>query len=466
MKRKITALLSFVLCLCLCACVASAPDSTSISDVTVYTPSTAAADSDTVQAETELAGAGTDTTAQTEAQSTDVSTTAPETKPPVTETPVTETDKPEAKPPTIPETSSGITPLIKTDKNPSTDGCVKLVMVGDILMHDPILEYGKTNNGYSFYNLFENVKSDIKKADIAMLNQEVIISGEKYGIDGYPRFNSPFELADAIADAGFDVACHATNHTLDKGAEAMRTCLDMWGKRHAEVTVVGMHDSKSDAETVCIIEKNGIKIAMLNYTYGLNGAGNAAIEKEPYLVDMLVESEVKADLAVAEKYADFTVVSVHWGNEYTHTPSSSQKKWAEIFLDGGADLVLGTHPHVLQPVEWLEGENGERMLVYWSLGNFINCTESEGKGIGDRMLGALADVTVERGSDGKVKITSAYAVPLITHIELKQFGITTYKFSDYTEKMLSESEAVKKDSTLTYAYAKKQYEDMFGSFIK
>ena len=349
---------------------------------------------------------------------------------------------------------------------PATEEKVNIVMVGDILMHDPILQYGKTEDGYSFDHLFENVKGDIEKADIAMLNQEVIIAGEKYGIQGYPRFNSPFELADAIADAGFDVACHATNHTLDCGADAMRACLEYWETEHPDITVIGMQDNSADASSICIIEKNGIKIAMLNYTYyAINYAGEPAIKKEPYLVNRLIEDEVRADIAAAEEYADFTVVSVHWGDEYSHTPSSEQRAWASVFLEGGVDLVLGTHPHVLQPVEWLEGTDGDKMLVYWSLGNFVNSTAEEGSGIGDRMLGAMADVTVERGVDGKVRITEAKAIPLITHIEFKKFGITTYKFSDYTEAQLSQSEAVKKDAALTFDYAEKHFSDMLGSFI-
>ncbi len=468
MKAKITFLLCLALCVILCSCGniiapenTTYPDNTESAATSVLqvsdTPSTDNAD-ESSNIQTSL-----QTTKETDPSVSDAITTE---LPIVTDPPVTETDKPaDTKPPAV-EAPEGITPVYVSDRSPSEDGKVNLVMVGDILIHDPILKYAKTSDGYSFTNLFENIKSDIERADIAMLNQEVIIAGGEYGIQGYPRFNSPFELADAIADAGFDIACHATNHTLDKGEDAMRDCLKYWNTKYPHITVIGMQDSEADASRVCIVEKNDIKIAMLNYTYGLNGAADSALSKEPYLVDRLIEKEVKEDLAAAEKYADFTVVSVHWGNEYTHTPSSSQKKWANIFLDGGADLVLGTHPHVLQPVEWLCGDDGEKMLVYWSLGNFINSTESSGKGIGDRMLGALADITLERDTEGKVKIASAYAVPLITHIEFKQFGITTYKFSDYTEQMLSKSEVLNKDGSFSYTYAKEHFEDMFGEFLK
>lgn len=354
-----------------------------------------------------------------------------------------------------------------TEQAPVEQGPVRMVMVGDILMHDPVIASGKQGDGYNFDHLFFNVRDEIGSADIAMLNQEVIIAGEKYGIQGYPRFNSPFELADAIAYAGFDVALHATNHTLDKGSDAMRDCLNYWREEHPSVKVLGMNASEEESNEICVIEKNGIRIAVLNYTYyAINPAGQSAIDKEPYLVNRLVESKVIADLRAANDAADFIVVAVHWGTEYSHTPSKEQKKWANLFLSEGVDLVLGTHPHVLQPIEWMEGADGHRMLVYWSLGNFVNSTESSGKGIGARMLGAMSDVTIEKDENGKAYISKAYAIPLITHLTSANKGITTYKFDTYTKEMLQNNLATQKDSSFTYDYIVSHYEEMLGSFMK
>ena len=341
---------------------------------------------------------------------------------------------------------------------------VRLVMVGDILMHDPVIESGMTEDGCNYDHLFANISQELAYADIAMLNQEVIIAGEQFGISGYPRFNSPLELADAIGKAGFDVVLHATNHTLDKGRDAMLKCLSYWRQNHPDVKVAGMHDSEADADNVCVIEKNGIKVAVLNYTYGVNPAGDQYIKSEPYLVDILIESEVKRDIERAKEAADFIVVAPHWGEEYTHTPTSSQKKWCELFLKCGVDLVIGTHPHVLQPIEWLEGEDGQRTLVYWSLGNYVNSTSEQGRGIGARMLGAMADVVIGKDENGKVYIMSAGAIGLVTHVDFDSRGITTYKFEDDTQEMLAENEAVNKDPSFTYQYCIETFSELLGDF--
>ncbi len=371
-------------------------------------------------------------------------------------------------------TSAESSSAIDTDKyespshsHGSAQSTAHLIMVGDILMHDPVLEGGKTDDGYSYEHLFANVADEISSADLALFNQEVIIAGERYGIQGYPRFNAPFELADALASVGFDVAVHATNHTLDVGKQALLDCLSNWETKYPQIEVVGMHDSAEDAEHISVIEKNGIKIAILNYTYTLNGAGSAAIARDPYLVDVLDENRIRRDTKRAGELADFIVVCAHWGTEYTHTPSASQKRWADIMLECGVDLVLGTHPHVIQPVEWLEDEDGNRMLVYWSLGNFVNSTGESGAGKGARMLGAMADIIIGKDADGKTFISEASAIPLITHIKYETYGITTYLFSEYTEQMLEQSEAKKKiDTTLTYKYCEDTFSRVLGDFIK
>ncbi len=348
---------------------------------------------------------------------------------------------------------------------PSPEADLRLIMVGDILMHDAVIESGLGEDGkYDYSHLFENISEMLESSNVKIANQEVIIAGEKYGISGYPRFNSPLALADALADAGFNVIAHATNHTLDKGADAMLECLSYWRTEYPSVSVVGMHDSKKDAEKITLVEENGIVLAILNYTYGVNYAGDDDIEASPYLVDILKESRVRADIRIAEQIADATVVAVHWGTEYTHEYSSTQKKWANVFLEEGVELVLGTHPHVIQPIEWMEGKGGRRMLVYWSLGNFVNCTSESGKGKGARMLGAMADVLFAVDDDSRVYIESASAHPLITHLDYSRYGITTYLFDEYTEQLFSENKAKEKDASFTYEYCVDTFDDILGDF--
>lgn len=281
---------------------------------------------------------------------------------------------------------------------------VTLLMVGDILLHVPVEKSAKREDGsYSYDAIFAETKELIQAADLALVNQEVILGGTELGISGYPAFNAPYEVGDDLVEAGFDVICHATNHALDKGKKGVTNCLNFWKTNYPEITILGLHENPEDP--LYIFEKDGIKVAFLNYTYGTNGI--SLPEDMPYAVDLLSnKSKVIADIQYAESVADFTVVCPHWGTEYRLTADASQEKWTKIFLENGVDLVLGTHPHVIEPVEQItDEETGHSMLVYYSLGNYVNWTSSSGDGIANRMVGGMAQITLERGEDGEVAIS-------------------------------------------------------------
>ena len=370
---------------------------------------------------------------------------------------------PTSTPGPLPSASITSTPEIITPE--PTDSTARVIMVGDMLMHDGVINSGNSGEGYNFDHLFTNILSDVRSADIAIVNQEVIIAGAEYGISGYPRFNAPLELADSLVDAGFNVIASASNHTLDKGKDAMLFSLANWQSKYPDISVVGMHDSSGDSEEITVRDVNGIRFALLNYTYGLNAFGNTFLQQDPYLVDILEEARVRADIARAKDIADITIILVHWGTEYTHTPSQVQRNWANIFLECGVDLVLGTHPHVIQPIEWLEREDGHKMLVYWSLGNFVNCTSGRGTGRGARMLGAMSDVIFIKDKNGATTIQSAVAHPLITHIDYSQYGITTYLFKNYSEALFADNQARTFDSGFSYQYCIDTFRTILGDFL-
>ena len=293
----------------------------------------------------------------------------------------------------------------------------------------------------------------IKDADIALVNQEVIIGGEELGITGYPSFNAPYALGDALVNAGFDVILHATNHALDKGKNGLINCMNFWKTNYPQETVLGIHNSREEQDQICVYEKNGMKIAILNYTYGTNGISLPA--DMPYGVDLLKEDKVISDLKQAEELADFTVVCPHWGTEYEHGITDEQKYWTRIFAENGADLVIGTHPHVIEPVEWYGDENdGKEMLVYYSLGNFVNWTSDSGAGISDRMVGGLAEVTLTRGEDGTVKISGYGVEPVISHVESGYQGVTAYPLHEYTEELAEKNEIRSQDAAFSLDYCK------------
>jgi len=340
---------------------------------------------------------------------------------------------------------------LQTTPEPSS---VSLVMVGDILLHTPVEESARQEDGsYDFTAVFSETRDMIAAADLALVNQEVIIGGEELGISGYPAFNAPFAVGDALVEAGFDVVCHGTNHALDKGAKGLNSCLDFWADHYPEIGVLGIHGSQESQDSIYIYEQNDIRIAILNYTYGTNGISLPA--DMPYAVDLLEKDRVVADIAKAEEMADFTIVCPHWGTEYELGISSMQEKWTQIFLENGVDLVLGTHPHVIEPIEWVEDEeSGHKMLVYYSLGNFVNWTSGTGTGVANRMMGGMAQVTLEKDENNEVSICEYGIEPLVCHLQEGRNGVTVYPLEEYTAEMAEVNAIVKQDATFSLDYCK------------
>lgn len=340
------------------------------------------------------------------------------------------------------------------------DVTVSLMMVGDMLLHDAVQNTGLMEDGtYNYDHLFTHILDDIAAVDVAVVNQEVLIGGAEYGIHGYPSFNCREEVGDALVKAGFDVVLHATNHTMDWGQRAVDSCLDFWDTCYPDITYLGIHRNQEDYDQIYIYEKDGFKIAMLNYTYGMNGI--SLPEDRPYLVNLLDESKVIADLQAAEELADFTIVYPHWGTEYVYEPDSSQEYWAQLFADYGADLVLGAHPHVIEPVEWLTGVNGNQTLVYYSLGNFVSAQSAA-----PRMLGAMAKVELTKSADGQVSISSYGVEPLVTHRSLLKSEMTTYKLSEYTEELAASNRIMQDDSTFSISMLQDLCRQVFGDLYQ
>ncbi len=339
-----------------------------------------------------------------------------------------------------------------------------IIMVGDILLHDGIEKCARQEDGsYDFSEIFRHTKEKIESADLAIVNEEVIIGGQELRVTGYPSFNAPYEIADDLADAGFDVICHATNHALDRGMKGIENCLDKWEKDHPEIDVVGIHESEEDSRSICIYEKNGYRIAVLNYTYGTNGIPLPG--GKPYAVDLLDEKKIKDDLKRAEETADLTIVCPHWGTEYNLGIADMQKKWAKVFANGGADIIIGTHPHVIEPVEEIETDDGRCVPVYYSLGNFINWTSGTGAGVANRMVGAMADITLTKDDKGNVLIKEYGVRPVVSHVESQINGSTVYFLKDYTQAKSFLNEIRKRDAHFSYRYCEDLCKDILKGYI-
>jgi poly-gamma-glutamate synthesis protein (capsule biosynthesis protein) len=338
---------------------------------------------------------------------------------------------------------------------------VSIVMVGDILLHTPVAEAGVQEDGsYNFDAIFANMTEEIAAADVAIVNQEVILGGTELGISGYPSFNAPYELGDALADAGFDVVLHATNHALDQGKKGVTNCLSYWETNHPDMAVLGIYPNQEAQDTVYVYEQDGIRIAILNYTYGTNGI--ALPSDMPYAVNLLDEEKVIADIAAAKEQADFVMVCPHWGTEYSLAADSNQRKWTQIFLENGVDLVIGTHPHVIEPIEWVSDGTGNEMLVYNSLGNFVNWTSSSGDGIANRMVGGMAEITIGMDENGEAFILDYGVEALVCHLTDGVNGVTVYPLSDYTAKQAGENAITAQDTNFSKEYCIQLCDEVWG----
>jgi len=320
-----------------------------------------------------------------------------------------------------------------TDTTKTPDSKVTIVAVGDNLIHNTLISAGEKENGTRDYNSFyEDISQYIKPADIAVINQETILGGSSFEYSGYPEFNTPWEVGEAAINAGFDIFTCATNHALDRRSAGIEKELEFFSK-HPEVVHIGTNASEEDYNKITYYEKNGITFALLNWTYGTNGIPIPS--DKPYIVNMLSEEKVRKDITEARKNADVVIAFPHWGTENSHEVDSQQKKYVQIFSELGVDIVIGTHPHVLQEVQWVENaETGKKMLVYYSIGNFISHQTNL-----NQMCGGMAEITVER-KGGEIEITNAKLAPVIDFYKRTGSGykFSVYKLSDYTDELASQ----------------------------
>ena len=321
---------------------------------------------------------------------------------------------------------------------------IRLMMLGDNLLHMGIVRSGILADGTRNYDmLFEPIKDHLAVADIKMINQETIFGGNQLGFSGYPHFNSPTEVGDAIAKAGFNVVLQASNHSADKGISGLKHCVDFW-KKYPDVLITGIFENADEPnQDIGLLEIDGVTFAILNYTYSPNLStlpkeiqGHLGMlcdwDKDTGKISFTrLHPDVLTDIEQAKQMADVVVVCPHWGTEYTFVPSSYQQKFAKQMTDAGADLIIGTHPHVIQPVEWIESENGNRALCYFSLGNYVSTQQDA-----ITMLEAMAWVTFEV-TEESVEILEAEtgAIPMVCHYTSGPVRLENVYFLDeYSEE--------------------------------
>ena len=293
---------------------------------------------------------------------------------------------------------------INIDNNNSSTS-ISLIMAGDNLINDKLYNTAKKGDGsYDFKPMYSYIKDIVKNYDLAYYNQETILGGSEIGVSSYPAFNSPYEVGDTTIDAGFNLVSLATNHTLDRGEKAIINSLNYWNNK-SNVLTSGSYLSNNDRNKINIKEVNNITYTMLNYTYGTNGI--KVPEGKEYLVNIWpctgnnpdndtkyqeYKKTVKEDIERVRDKVDLLIVAMHFGVEYTHVPTNYQIDMAEFLSSLGVDIIIGTHPHVIMPITYINDT-----LVIYSLGNFLSAQDTNNDY--NTTVGLLSSIKITKNID-------------------------------------------------------------------
>ena len=338
---------------------------------------------------------------------------------------------------------------------------LSIIAAGDNIIHDPILKAAYKDGKYDFFSIYDHVKPYILPADIAFVNQETILGNSELGYSGYPLFSTPAEAGAALAKAGFSIINHATNHTMDRGEKGVISSMDHWDSEALQsvdpLFYLGIHRSKDEREgRRVIIGRNNFKIGFLSYTYGLNNiplpAGKA------YLVSVAEPETMADEIDALRPLCDYLVVSMHWGEEYREDYSLNQENLAAFLAEHDVDLVIGHHPHVLQPMAIMERSGGKTTTVFYSLGNFLSAHVRPAK---EALLGGLAYVRLKKTGE-RIDTEEARLIPVITHYERDRASFSVYPLADYSEELAKKHWRRINDKDMTYDYLIKKTRDLFG----
>lgn len=333
------------------------------------------------------------------------------------------------------ETLPDVTDSTESD-TPDPDPVYKklsFAAVGDNIIYQAGFTDAKNRSdgsrAYNFLPNYENIADVISSADISFINQETLMAGEAYGYSDYPHFNSPQSLADDLITVGFDVISMANNHMLDMGTNGLGDTIAYYKTLSDRVMMIGGYENEADFATPRIIERDGIKIAFVAFTYATNGLvlSSSSDIYVPYIDDAAVESSILA----AKEQADLIFVSMHWGDENSFVPNSEQRYIAQLAADCGADVIIGHHPHVIQPMEWIEGREGNKTLCIYSLGDLIAVMTRA-----SNMLGGLVTFDIVQEND-EFRIENPIFNPTVFHFGPSYYNGKIYFLSDFTSDLAS-----------------------------
>ncbi len=319
-----------------------------------------------------------------------------------------------------------------TIKSPQT---VKFIAAGDNLIHGSIYLQALKRTGGNYYDFkyaYENIEYYFDNFDVKFINQETLVN-DAFKPSTYPQFSTPIEMGQQVMNMGFNAIGMSNNHSYDKGVEGVHSTIDYWDKQEG-IQYFGFYTGNDDND-IKYMDVNGIKIAFLAYTSHTNGL-SIKDDTCPYVINTNNYETIERQVKKAKENADIVVVSCHWGYEETNNTIPEQHQIAEKLNEFGVDAIIGTHPHVIQPVEWIENtETGHKTIVCYSLGNFISAQSSA-----NTMLGALFQFDIvktytDTDDNYIVEIKEPKIVPTVTHYDNNYSNIRNYLLKDYTDEL-------------------------------
>lgn len=354
--------------------------------------------------------------------------------------------------PSLPESEPEPEPVVTT---------LRIAAAGDNLIHDGLYLQAQRRaqasgaEGYDFAALYQHVAPFFSGFDFCVVNQETLLSDE-LAPSSYPRFCTPGDMGRHLYSLGFRVFFLANNHIYDQNAEGIASTRRFWASMPEDAVAAGLYAGEEDYSSFPIQQVNGVSIAWLAYTEHTNGLPTPQ-GAEANVIYTSQEDVIQQQIAQAKEQADLVAVSVHWGTENTHQVNDSQRQLAQKLADWGADIVIGTHPHVVQPIEMLTGAEGQQVPVAYSLGNFASAQDRI-----DNLIGIALTFTVTKteqpGGESRTEISGLQAVPLVMHYDAYYRDMRLYLFRDYTDE-LAASHGV---GGVTRAYIQSVLEESIG----
>lgn len=329
--------------------------------------------------------------------------------------------------------------------------------VGDNLIHQAIFsQYEMGVTDYDFKEDYALMKPYIEAADLSFINQETICAGEEFGLSHYPQFNGPTQILDAVADTGFDWLAASSNHSLDKGSDALLAELNYLHENYPDISVTGAYRNEEESNQYIVREVNGIKVGLLGYTYGLNGI--PLPEDMPWLVELIDEDQIQKDMEEISKISDVQIVSMHWGTEYHTEIEADQQALAQKMNEWGVEVIIGTHPHVIKPAEIIQGEKQDT-LCYYSLGNFLSAQDTN-----EGMVGGMASFTLQYDFD--TQETSFKDVKFTPTVMYYDPAFTTFKvmtIHDYNDDYIPSHYVASLGYDMSKAWIQNYVKEIMGS---